>query len=139
MAATALVNQAPINLGPLTTVFTPPPACTNAVGVVDGGLLGIGLIGGGVLNVANLGQACARGKGVDATSCWPPTSSGAPSKAAPLNGWGYYSPGVNCPAGYATACAATAGGRSDWPVQFRLNPGETAVGCCPRCVFPPSW
>lgn len=132
MAATALVNQAPIVLGPLTTTFVPPPACTVGVGVVDGGLLGIGLIGGGAQAIANLGQACSRGRGVDATTCWPQTSNGAPAKAAPLNGWGYYSPGVQCPSGYATACVATAGGRADWPVQFRLNAGETAAGCCPR-------
>ncbi|KAK1752714.1 proline-rich receptor-like protein kinase PERK2 [Echria macrotheca] len=131
MAATVLVNQAPINLGPLTTTFTPPPACTVAVGAVDGGLLGIGLIGASTLNVASLGQTCSKGKGVDATSCWPPTSSGAPPKSA--GGWGFYSPGVQCPVGYATACMATggSGGGSEWPVQFKLLAGETAAGCCP--------
>ncbi|KAK0657816.1 hypothetical protein B0T16DRAFT_316274 [Cercophora newfieldiana] len=131
MATAALINQAPINLGPLTTTFTPPPACTVAVGVVEGGLLGIG---GSVESIAALGQVCAGGKGVDATSCWPPTSRGAPSKSAPLNGWGYYSPGIHCPVGYATACSATGGtaGASNWPVQFRLSAGETAVGCCPN-------
>ncbi|KAK0631440.1 hypothetical protein B0T14DRAFT_417988 [Immersiella caudata] len=129
----AFTNQAPINLGPLTTTFTAPPACTVAVGVVDGGLLNIPLLGGSVQNVANLGQACSRGNGVDATSCWPPTSRGAPAKSPPLSGWGYYSPGIHCPAGYATACSATggSGGASNWPVQFRLSAGETAVGCCP--------
>lgn len=101
---------------------------------MDGGLLGIGLIGASAQNTAHLGQTCSRGEGVDATSCWPPTSSGAPSKTGALNGWGYYSPGVHCPVGYATACRATggSGGGSEWPVQFRLRAGETAVGCCPR-------
>ncbi|KAK0732005.1 hypothetical protein B0H67DRAFT_474827 [Lasiosphaeris hirsuta] len=132
MSTTILVGQAPTNLGPLTTTFTPPAACTVAVGAVDGGLLG--LLGGAVPSIAFLGQSCSRGKGVDATTCWPPTSSGAQARSAPpLNGWGFYSPGVHCPAGYATACSATggSGGGSGWPVQFRLLDGETAVGCCP--------
>ncbi|KAK3341913.1 hypothetical protein B0T25DRAFT_355911 [Lasiosphaeria hispida] len=132
MSTTVLVGQAPTNLGPLTTTFTPPAACTVAVGAVDGGLLG--LLGGAVPSIAFLGQSCSRGKGVDATTCWPPTSSGAQARSAPpLNGWGFYSPGVHCPAGYATACSATggSGGGSGWPVQFKLLDGETAVGCCP--------
>ncbi|KAK3392721.1 hypothetical protein B0H63DRAFT_461 [Podospora didyma] len=133
MSAPTLIGQAPINLGPLTTTFTPPPACATAVGVAEGGLLGLGLLGGPLANTAYLGQACSRGKAVDATTCWPPASSGAESKSAPLSGWGFYSPGLHCPIGYATACSATggSGGGSGWPVQFKLLDGETAVGCCP--------
>ncbi|KAK3382143.1 hypothetical protein B0T24DRAFT_517498 [Lasiosphaeria ovina] len=133
MSATILVGQAPTVLGPLTTTFTPPAACTVGVGSVDAGLLGLGLLGGSAANIAYLGQTCVRGKAVDATSCWPPTSSGAEAKSAPLGGWGYYSPGLHCPIGYATACSATggSGGASGWPVQFKLLDGETAVGCCP--------
>lgn len=137
MSATAIVGLAPTILGPLTTVFTPPPACTVAVGsqVSDGGLLGLGLLGssGPAGNFAFLGQTCSAGQPADATACWPATSAGAPPPPAPsMQGWGAYSPGVECPAGYATACAATAGGASGWPLQFRLTAGETAVGCCPR-------
>ncbi|KAK0630349.1 UV radiation resistance protein and autophagy-related subunit 14-domain-containing protein [Bombardia bombarda] len=135
MSATVIVGQAPINLGPLTTTFIPPPSCTVAVGAVDSGPLGLGLLGRPIDNVAVLGQTCTRGRPVDATSCWPPTSSGALSisKSASLGGRGFYSPGVHCPAGYATACSATggSGGGSGWPVQFKLLAGETAVGCCP--------
>ncbi|KAK4161111.1 hypothetical protein QBC43DRAFT_218268 [Cladorrhinum sp. PSN259] len=118
MSATVLTGQAPINLGPLTTTFVPPPACTAAVRAG---------------NNAYLGQGCSRGNPVDATSCWPATSKGASSKEGSLSGWGFYSPGLHCPTGYATACSATGGngGKSDWPVQFRLVAGETAVGCCP--------
>ncbi|GAB1309879.1 Proline-rich receptor-like protein kinase PERK2 [Madurella fahalii] len=123
----ALTGQAPINLGPLTTTFTPPPECTVAVGA-DRGFLGIGA---GPSDVAWLGQSCSRGKPSDATTCWPPTSRGAEEGSRPLQGWGFYSPGIHCPAGYATACSATGGGRSGWPVQFQLRDGETAVGCCP--------
>ncbi|KAB5549501.1 hypothetical protein GE09DRAFT_1174419 [Coniochaeta sp. 2T2.1] len=132
MSATAIVGLVPTILGPLTTVFTPPPACTVAVGQVDGGLLGLGLLGGGPAgNFAFLGQTCNTGQPADATTCWPATSSGAPPAPSPLRGWGVYSPGIECPAGYATACSATAGGTSGWPLQFQLTAGETAVGCCP--------
>jgi hypothetical protein len=127
--ANILVNQAPTILGALTTTFIPPPACTAAIGVLDGGILGLGKT---ALNIAHLGQTCSRGEGKEATTCWPPTSSGAPSKSAP--GWGIYSPGVECPSGYVTACSAVGGrdGKADWNMQFRLGAEETAVGCCPR-------
>lgn len=133
MATTALTGQAATVLGPLTTTFTPPAECTVAVGGGRGGFLG-GLFGGQEKDVAYLGQLCSRNRAADATTCWPPTSDGAEEKSAPLSGWGFYSPGLHCPAGYATACSATggSGGKSDWPVQFRLGDGETAVGCCPR-------
>ncbi|KAK3693357.1 hypothetical protein B0T22DRAFT_39168 [Podospora appendiculata] len=132
MSATVLVGQAPINLGPLTTTFVPPPACTVAVGAGGGGLLG-GLLGAPADNIAYLGQTCLRGKPIEATSCWPPTSSGAPSYSGSSSAWGFYSPGLFCPTGYATACSAIggSGGESGWPVQFKLLDGETAVGCCP--------
>ncbi|KAK3938459.1 proline-rich receptor-like protein kinase PERK2 [Diplogelasinospora grovesii] len=134
MSSTAvLVGQAPTNLGPLTTTFTPPAVCTVAVGAAttDGGLLGLGLLGGSsaIGDIARLGQTCsAGGTAVDAAACWPPTSKGA------ATGNGFYSPGLDCPVGYATACSATggSGGSSGWPVQFKLLDGETAVGCCPN-------
>ncbi|KAL2256388.1 hypothetical protein VTK26DRAFT_1747 [Humicola hyalothermophila] len=130
MSATARTGEAPTNLGPLTTTFTPPPACTVAVGPGRGGFLGIGAKD---KDYAYLGQTCSRGKIVDATTCWPEPSKGAEGGDPPLHGWGFYSPGLHCPVGYATACSATggSGGKSEWPVQFRLRDGETAVGCCP--------
>ena len=137
MSAPAITGQAPIILGPLPTIFTPPPACATAVGFIDSGPLGLGkLIGGpSISNIAFLGQTCSRGKAIDATSCWPPVASGVSAKSASLEGWGFYSPGVHCPAGYATACSATGGGgKAGWDMQFQLQDGETAVGCCPRCV-----
>ncbi|KAM7194636.1 UV radiation resistance protein and autophagy-related subunit 14 domain containing protein [Naviculisporaceae sp. PSN 640] len=131
MAATAITGQAPINLGPLTTTFTPPPACATAV-------LSLGPFENINLPIFNpqsafLGQSCDDKKGIDATSCWPPISSGAAVKEAPLQGWGFYSPGVHCPAGYASGCSAVGGATSsaDWDMQFKLGAKETAVGCCP--------
>ncbi|KAL2159379.1 hypothetical protein VTH06DRAFT_2383 [Thermothelomyces fergusii] len=127
-----ITGQAPINLGPLTTTFTPPPACTVAVAERRNRLADFFGVGGD-RDIAFLAQECSRGKPHDATSCWPATSKGVEEKEAPLYGWGFYSPGLHCPVGYATACSATGGseGGSDWPVQFKLRDGETAVGCCP--------
>lgn len=129
MSATAITGQAPIILGNLTTVFTPPPACVTALGSINSPLGRVGnLIGlGSIESIAHLGQTCSGGEAIDATSCWPPVLSGALT--------GFYSPGVHCPAGYTTACSATAGSKeAGWEMQFKLQDGETAVGCCPRCV-----
>lgn len=132
MTPTATVfSVATAVLGPLTTTFTPPPACTVAVAAVTGKFLGLG---GKVAPSGWLGQTCSKGGPVDDTSCWPPTSSGAEARTKALDGWGYYSPGLDCPAGYATACSATGGGgaKSDFAFQFAPGAKETAVGCCPR-------
>lgn len=50
---------------------------------------------------------------------------------------GFYSPGLYCPSGYTGVCSATAGGSSDWPVEYSMLQGETALGCCPTyvCTF----
>ncbi|KAK0721869.1 hypothetical protein B0T26DRAFT_643555 [Lasiosphaeria miniovina] len=116
-----VAGQDRVNLGPLTQVFTPPfdcaplfPACTTC-------------------NFGWKGQECGPDGVRDATSCWPPTSQGIPAPTGALFGWGFYSPGVHCPAGYTSACTATAGPKTTsqgWPVQFVMEKGETAIGCC---------
>ncbi|CAM1508923.1 Fc.00g026620.m01.CDS01 [Cosmosporella sp. VM-42] len=68
----------------------------------------------------------------DDPDCWPPRSQGVQDRSRPLDGWGYYSPGLECPVGYTTGCSATYKGEQDWAIQFALRPGETAVGCCPE-------
>lgn len=68
---------------------------------------------------------------LDNQACWPGTTAGAAYPDTPFSGWGFYSPGLVCPAGHSSACTATASGEADWPVQFALEAGETAVGCCP--------
>ena len=45
------------------------------------------------------------------------------------------SPGTVCPSGYMSACSATASGSSGWIQKYSMDSGETAVGCCPRCVL----
>jgi len=119
--APAIIDQAPINLGPLTTTFTPPAACALAIQDCK------------TCTQARLGKSCDATNGpMDVGSCWPGTSTGAP----PAPSGGFYSPGLACPAGHAVACTATggSGGNSGWPLQFKLGAEETAVGCCPSYV-----
>ncbi|OTB03196.1 hypothetical protein M426DRAFT_12783 [Hypoxylon sp. CI-4A] len=127
------------NLGPLTAAWTPPSSCTIPFNFcTDSECTGI------------FGATCARTYeddctdsrasctssftyvGYDDPDCWPPRSS---SISLPtdilLSGWGYYSPGILCPAGHTSACFATAGGHSDWQPQIPLQSDETAAGCCP--------
>ncbi|KAK3307201.1 uncharacterized protein B0T15DRAFT_166960 [Chaetomium strumarium] len=114
----AYTNRPRAILGPLTTVFTPAPQCTVAVG------------GGSTANVAWLGQRC-NPEVEDDPGCWPETTEGAPATSQPLYGWGFYSPGLSCPAGYTSACTAIAGQSSGWKVQYQMEAEETFVGCCP--------
>ncbi|KAL5615349.1 hypothetical protein BROUX41_005397 [Berkeleyomyces rouxiae] len=107
-------------LGPLTTTFTPPASCTSLFGECSTCLQGW------------RAQVCLETKQIENTDCWPGTSQGAASATQPLQGWGFYSPGIVCPAGHYSACSATAGSTSGWEVQFSMIAGETAVGCCPE-------
>ena len=115
-------------IGPLTTTFTPAPACTVVAEECS------------TCNAAWQAQTCfssASGSSTnfgvqDGAECWPPGSGSVTTPIPPFLGWGFYSPGLICPAGSTSACSATAGGASGWPVQFSMVPGETAVGCCPR-------
>ena len=109
-------------LGPLTTVFTAPPDCDFAA--VAGTPPGIGF----------RGQTCVGDALADASTCWPPATPAAPSATTPLDGWGFYSPGISCPAGHSTACYATHGSSAGWDMQYMMEEGETAVGCCPTYV-----
>ncbi|KAK8053344.1 hypothetical protein PG996_012645 [Apiospora saccharicola] len=128
-------------LGPLTTVFTPNPTCvTPMAGFCQSQSC-----------EAWEGQVCTtlpkwnNSYGVmDQSSCWPPYTSGAATTdvavMGALEGWGFYSPGLSCPAGSTSACSATANNPTggDFTFQFPLTAGETAVGCCPTsysCVL----
>jgi hypothetical protein len=115
-------DQARTNLGPLTTTYIPPTSCSVIVPFCDGCTQGWA------------GQTCLSNGPADDTACWPPTKTGVSSASPPLYGWGFYSPGVVCPKGHTPACSATADGQANWQIQFRLVPGETALGCCPRWV-----
>lgn len=115
-------------LGPLTTAWEPPSGCTAFVPQCS--TCGVGWFG--QTCVTDSGDTTAHAE--DDPECWPPRSEGVRDHTWPLQGWGYYSPGLECPVGYSTACYATYGGSSDWDIQFALRPSETAVGCCPTYV-----
>jgi hypothetical protein len=125
MAAT---DQARTNLGPLTTAVSLPSTCSSHFEQCS------------TCDQAWAGQTCFASTSTsfvdygvqDNTDCWPATTSFVATPPIPLQGWGFYSPGISCPSGMVSACTATAGGSSDWPVQFGMVSGETAVGCCPR-------
>ncbi|KXX78369.1 hypothetical protein MMYC01_206018 [Madurella mycetomatis] len=120
----AYTSQRRVVLGPLTTTFTPPAPCSVAVGLCE------------TCNVAWWGQTCAPRTVQDDPSCWPERTIGAVSPQQMLLGWGFYSPGVICPAGYTSACTAVAGETAGWENQFIMEPEETFIGCCPtgfRC------
>ncbi|KAF2727065.1 hypothetical protein EJ04DRAFT_596189 [Polyplosphaeria fusca] len=129
MATTTSVSSRS-NLGPLTTTFIPPSACSQKVIRCTGCFK------------AFLGQSCSsqstRVVPSDDAHCWP-TATSYPNNNPPFRGLGFYSPGLLCPSGYTSACTATFGSTSTvanaGPVagqfQFALLQGETAVGCCP--------
>ncbi|KAF1966488.1 hypothetical protein BU23DRAFT_544343, partial [Bimuria novae-zelandiae CBS 107.79] len=118
-----------INLGPLTTVFVPPPHCTRAA-----------LAG----KEAALGQSCnpvddKTATAADDTGCWPRATAYPSVDKSSLAGLGFYSPGVMCPTGYVSACTAISTSKGQTAAapqvtgkfQFPLVAGETAIGCCP--------
>ncbi len=115
-------------LGPLTTTFTPTPACSAQV-------LECPLP---TCTLAWQAQTCyssGDSAGIeDNSDCWPPRSGSVTESThnPTLAGWGFYSPGLVCPSGFVSACSATFGESWGWPVQYSIFEGETAVGCCPR-------
>ncbi|KAI1828131.1 hypothetical protein F4861DRAFT_535555 [Xylaria intraflava] len=82
-------------------------------------------------------QTCIKGTLTDNTDCWPPRATGVPAGRGPLLGWGVYSPGTICPAGFTSVATMVSGGSSDYSFQFPLTSGESAIGCCPEGGFVP--
>ncbi|KAI3316879.1 hypothetical protein HD806DRAFT_516413 [Xylariaceae sp. AK1471] len=121
------------NLGPFTTAFTYPASCAVAVQSCA------------TCDVFWQGQTCSdntfNAQGVqDNTQCWPSRKNSHISTGVALGGWGFYSPGVSCPVGYATSCVATGTVDGGFPFQFSILESETAVGCCPtgfHCKYAP--
>ena len=134
-------------IGPLTTTFVQPSECTYFG--TNPGVFGAG-------TSYFQAQSClvppSNGQAFDASTCWPPpitdTHTTVFAPEPPFNGWGFYSPAYICPSGYSTACTAAqlSDGASspivfpgtEFAFQYPLQPGETAVGCCPRCETPPN-
>jgi len=111
-------------LGPLTTTFVYPSSCSVVVKdcvTCDKGY-----------QAQTCGTNGFNTQGVqDDPGCWPPRSPDIAVTEVALLGWGIYTPGIICPDGYTTACAATEGVDGGFPFQFSLEKSETAVGCCP--------
>lgn len=129
-------------LGPLTTTFTTPSRCNQAYW----------FSASDEVYDPTIGQVCATVNGTIAYSqdsaCLP---SVTPFISASLVGpsvvpytlynyQGYYSPGIACPAGYSTACAAQAGSDGiqsalsnfqSFGFLYTATADETVVGCCP--------
>jgi hypothetical protein len=118
-----------VNLGPLTTVFVPPPYCSRVA------------IAG---SQAVLGQSCnpvdeKTATAADDTGCWPRATAYPAKPQSKLAGLGFYSPGLTCPQGHYSACTAISTSKGQTAAapqvtgkfQFPLVAGETAVGCCP--------
>lgn len=115
-----------VNLGPLTTVFVPPPYCSRAA--VAG-------------SEAVLGQSCdpvddKTASAADDTGCWPRATAYPSVAKSSLAGLGFYSPGLLCPTGYQSACTAVSTSKGQTAAapqvtgkfQFPLVAGETAIG-----------
>ncbi|KAI1808426.1 hypothetical protein F4811DRAFT_238397 [Daldinia bambusicola] len=110
-----------ILLGPLTTTWAPPAACSIAVAACR------------TCSSAWQAQTCGGGDRVkDAPSCWPPRALGVTTPAQPLFAWGLYSPGLVCPQGYTTACSYNGAKKTgDFNFYFSPEESETVIGCCP--------
>ncbi|KAF3025101.1 hypothetical protein E8E14_014591 [Neopestalotiopsis sp. 37M] len=113
--ATATATASRTNLGPLTTAFAYPSSCNVAV-----------LADCATCNYGWQAQTCSdngfNAQGVqDNVDCWPARASSVSTGVA-LNGWGFYSPGIQCPSGYATSCIATEGVVGGFNFQFGLLP-----------------
>lgn len=114
-------------LGPLTETWTPPGLCTVGMALCE------------TCTTVWQAQTCNPSSNAhDWTDCWPPRASSVADPGV-MMGWGLYSPGYICPAGYTTAARATAGGSTDegWGIEYSMSDGETAIACCPRRVLSP--
>lgn len=114
-------------LGPLTTTWTPPSTCLQP------------LLACSTCSSAWEGQTCLSSATFEGNlNCWPPVTSS--TATPPFLGLGYYSPGLYCPSGYQTACAAagssnglqaSVNGTQLFTFEYTPTVSETAVGCCP--------
>lgn len=113
------------NLGHLTTVYLFPSECTQFAFTDPADT---------IYYSGYLAQTRSSGEFIDNLKCWPTTVTNVPLTDPPLNGWGYYSPGLICPSGWYQACSATASvtNAADFTFQFKLPTDATAIGCCPR-------
>ncbi|KAL2812611.1 hypothetical protein BJX63DRAFT_432505 [Aspergillus granulosus] len=151
---TSTLNAHLTNWGPLTTTFTPPPACVSSPDFV---------YMAPTSNPDLLGHS--NGCSWDMGTCLPSPTD--PDALRPLQSdWdllqpnviAYYSPGLLCPSGYTTVGTAARHGEDSavepqgifatierrsmmWfhlrsVLTLALDPSETAIACCPSNMTP---
>jgi hypothetical protein len=104
------------NLGPLTTIFTPPPGCDVCY-----------------VEAKSAGRVCA----VYSTDCHGPRP--CMPGTFPWTFSDFYSPGLFCPSGWTTATVVSADMTDSIrasEVLSRMSHDETAAFCCPKWVSP---
>jgi hypothetical protein len=128
----------PADLGPLTTVFTPPPDCTAST-------LFYGYVYGDYRYYLLRGQSCRSYETTMgfpplwAPSCWPSGMAQYIQSQDKIK-IPYYSPGQSCPSGFTSACSMTKQEGDRLPPTDRylwtvLSTNETAIVCCPTYVI----
>ncbi|KAF2239530.1 hypothetical protein EV356DRAFT_102841 [Viridothelium virens] len=126
-------------VGPLTTVFTPPPGCFD-------------VYKGAIPNILTQGVSCSSSFWAEGLrsetdtylkpneNCFPPGRV-LDEQIDMVTGLLPYSPGLFCPSGYTTACSSAILPKGLPPAtttdsSFAFSPnllsGETAAACCPR-------
>ena len=149
---TAAAVSTTTNLGPLTTVFTPPDSCTTLIYAESDANLTDAFPQTSFdrfVYAATCGTVFANAYGVG-PDCVPSKYGEAYNKIVESSSletvmWPVYSPGLHCPAGYYSACAFSKPLRSATPgsqttdtfssmMYSLVQPGEVAFACCPRSV-----
>ena len=122
------------NLGPLTTVFTPPPNCASAIfdSLTGTSPWAYSLIWGMGCTTTTDGIYSVDWD----TSCYPPDMYDHSLEAGAYQTIPIYSPGLSCPHGFYSACTVTRQPGDQVPATEHalwsvLSVGETAIGCCP--------
>ncbi|RYP69878.1 hypothetical protein DL771_005821 [Monosporascus sp. 5C6A] len=117
----ASTDSSRLNLGPLTTAFTYPPGCDVAV-ITSGASIGY------------QAQTCsnnpnAAGGEQDNPDCWPPRLYGNLNGGIAFGGWGFYSPGLECPDGGFDCLTDQAGTRAQTCLSVVTEGSFLTVQC----------
>lgn len=140
MQALDYTSATTTNLGPLTTTFVPAPQCSDLTIEANTPITTSGYS----FNADVLyGYQCSSKSAIVSSGCVPISyatfldslrqETDRASGTFPV-----YSPGNACPAGYGASCTMTSGTGFTTGIQKQwslLQEGETAIGCCPRCVI----
>ncbi|KAJ5152002.1 hypothetical protein N7492_010297 [Penicillium capsulatum] len=137
------------NYGPVTTTFTPPPRCTAT------DRLGLGYVMRDYTHI-QYSVSCSTASDWDCVPQGTTTSVTSYDESAWVGTAGYYSPGLDCPSGWATVGMAVRDDNSlstsgflttstekipyfEEPATLlasMLEPGQTMALCCPSSMTP---